>query len=807
MKTRPSNPTGSSFPTCGEVYQYFVNQFDLLAWSDAFQQSDKSAIKKLSNQLSVWAKEKESIPSRGDFENHLKKCIAGMPSCEALGVFLPFVLNRLLDSHSEIILNEATFLPEKETRHWFGKRIAPSCIIHLYGLQLLLRRVVPHSRLLQLSPDELLSLLGTMESKCPLTSWCFRAYSGSAQLEREGRGIDPKAIRDWEQGKSYPKLDSLSRYFAGHDHMEALVLDFAFARLIERAFHGLMETVESAQERDTLVENLVAQAQCLKMVEGHLAENRNRAGNYSNDDYLGYIGEVLGQYFDYMNESLRKLDQGQCILGENDQFHCYRQFSEICLSVDVPERFQSFAPMLSRLEKASRLSGGGVIEFNEGLTKSLQQLRKAFPEYKQVLGGPLLAIEARLVFSNPTVPVKERLENAYRLYLSAVAESRYRAGAYTKRIYREALGVSAFLHHRKLSQGSILPQISRLLAWWDLIGLGDDYRHEHEERRAEKAEGRFLDMISEAHREQLRSAFPDIVIPTRLFGGIMSLGDPNHPDISDNKVPRAQTRSVNATSLGRDTSPLMVAIENRQLEYARELLDAGKDLNFINTEGDTAITKAFAAKNFELVMLILKREVNPVKLETIQRVTDKKQNSPLERAVALGRQEIIKELANYGPGNRSPLEMNSRSCRGQAPLYYGIQCFYEVAMGKSLITGFMDPFGSADEILSAIICLIDDIGVELDVPNENDHTALTFCAELGLTDLAIKLLSIGANPNHRISGGGTALCFAIQNDDVRLVSALLEFKADYTLYVDSLGRPIYTMPMSERLRDLIPYRI
>lgn len=445
---------------------------------------------------------------------------------------------------------------------------------------------------------------------------------------------------------------------------------------------------------------------------------------------------------------------------------------------------------------------------DEALTRSISQLREAFPDFSQILAGPLLAIEARIAFSDATQPAKQRLESAYELYLAAAEASRYRAGAYTKRIYGEALGVSAFLQRRQLSKGSILPQITRLLSWWNLLGMGDDYRHEHQERRIAKAEDRFIDMISEAHRELLRSDFPDFVIPTRLFGGLMTLPDPNHPRITEHKVRSNQKRPVKNTSLGRDTPALMLTIENQQLEDARKRLNAGKDeLNFINTEGDTVITKAFAAEDYELVMLILKREVYPVKLETIQRVTDKKQNSPLERAVALGCPEILKELANYGPGNRPPLEMNSRSCRGQAPLYYGIQCFYEVATGESLITEFVDPFGTAAEILSAIDCLVDEIGVELDVPNENDHTALTFCAELGLTDLAIKLLSKGANPNHRISGGGTALCFAIQNDDARLVSALLEFKADYTLYVDSLGRPIYTMPMSERLRNLIPYRL
>jgi hypothetical protein len=38
-------------------------------------------------------------------------------------------------------------------------------------------------------------------------------------------------------------------------------------------------------------------------------------------------------------------------------------------------------------------------------------------------------------------------------------------------------------------------------------------------------------------------------------------------------------------------------------------------------------------------------------------------------------------------------------------------------------------------------------------------------------------------------------------------SDLVEQDADYTLYGDPQGRPIYTMWMSDRIRDLIPYRI
>lgn len=73
--------------------------------------------------------------------------------------------------------------------------------------------------------------------------------------------------------------------------------------------------------------------------------------------------------------------------------------------------------------------------------------------------------------------------------------------------------------------------------------------------------------------------------------------------------------------------------------------------------------------------------------------------------------------------------------------------------------------------------------------------------------VAAMLLAAGASVNHRFQGGGTALVRAIQNDDYEMAKLLIEYCADYRLIVDALGRPIYLMEMSEKMRRLIPDRL
>jgi hypothetical protein len=45
---------------------------------------------------------------------------------------------------------------------------------------------------------------------------------------------------------------------------------------------------------------------------------------------------------------------------------------------------------------------------------------------------------------------------------------------------------------------------------------------------------------------------------------------------------------------------------------------------------------------------------------------------------------------------------------------------------------------------------------------------------------------------------------AIINDDHELAKVLIDYKADYRLFVEPIGQPIYGMEISEKMRQLIP---
>jgi hypothetical protein len=106
-------------------------------------------------------------------------------------------------------------------------------------------------------------------------------------------------------------------------------------------------------------------------------------------------------------------------------------------------------------------------------------------------------------------------------------------------------------------------------------------------------------------------------------------------------------------------------------------------------------------------------------------------------------------------------------------------------------------------ICECIDYLIDECEVKIDTPNALGHSALTVAVELKLQDIAAKLLAKKANVNHRFDGGGTAICWAIQNKDLEMVKLLNEYEADTSFYVDDIGCRIEEMTMSDQIHGLI----
>jgi hypothetical protein len=57
------------------------------------------------------------------------------------------------------------------------------------------------------------------------------------------------------------------------------------------------------------------------------------------------------------------------------------------------------------------------------------------------------------------------------------------------------------------------------------------------------------------------------------------------------------------------------------------------------------VTKAFARKDYALVLEILRRDHEPIRRETLLRVTEKMRISGLEQTISTGQVEILRELA------------------------------------------------------------------------------------------------------------------------------------------------------------------
>ena len=274
----------------------------------------------------------------------------------------------------------------------------------------------------------------------------------------------------------------------------------------------------------------------------------------------------------------------------------------------------------------------------------------------------------------------------------------------------------------------------------------------------------------------------------------------------------------------------MEAIDRGQLDLARELLHKGTDLNFINSTGDTCVTKAFARKDYGLVLEILRRDTEPIRRETLIRVTNKMRISALEQTISEGQVEILRQLSRWKSG-RGDIDMNKERILDKTPLYYAVAClayyrmnpkeaaryaqktnFLPVTMLPRSLEMFeavhehLAPKFNAAGVLECIHYLIHELHVDLDAANTNDNTALTYAAERRLNDVAATLLASGASVNHRFLSGGTALVRAIQNDDYEMAKLLLEYRADVRLFVEALDCPIYAMPMSEKMRRLFPFR-
>ena len=837
MKTKPTDPISTALPTCGEVFHFVVTSLDLPAWADAFhdpgtKRRTEADIKKVSDQLRDWATEAEGrTPSRAEFDEFIRQLIQGLPRAKELSFILGSVWSNLLDDHADEVRQNATFLDRNGTRAWYALFQAPRTLFFLWALQMFLQRLnQSKGPILNASLNNLFAKIwcdtAVIEKlpEHPLHIFCFKHYTGVGPAVNSL--VDLKTIAAWRAGEDKPSFDALGRHFAQFHDKLGLLLNFAFASLLEGVAITLRNwiTSENWPECRRL---MLGQAHCMEVLDHVVADALAHSPDLSLVDFEALISACIGDYIKHSSNLPRtRLDALDLRIAP---FRVYEEYHQLLARQPMPPSLGKFCGDLEDLWKGTSLKSLRLKPSE--VTGKLGTMREEHPDWCEALAGPLLAIEARLALCHET-PTHNSLQNAFSLYQQAFEKSRYQAGTYTTRVAREALGLAAMLRRREIGGGAIRPWIKNVLSWWDLLGLGPEFNHENMNQRIELAESRFTDELDDALRNRLKSALPQLGLTHWNIGGLFGFSE-SHLDqqLRATPVDRRQKKPMSTTIVGRDQTALMESIDRGHLDRARELVRDGADLNFINSTGDTCVTKAFARKYYDLVLEILRRDHDPIRRETLLRVTNKKKISGLEQTISEGQVEILRELARWKSGRGEEINMSVERIGGQTPLYYAINCLFNLRLSpaeacrqarklmpesasKKIRQETMEAVHSIvakdynpDGVLKCINYLINELNVELDAPNVYDNTALTCAAEGRLHDVAAMLLAAGASVNHRFQGGGTALVRAIQNDDYEMAKLLIEYCADYRLVVDALGRPIYLMKMSEKMRRLIPDRL
>lgn len=571
------------------------------------------------------------------------------------------------------------------------------------------------------------------------------------------------------------------------------------------------------------------------------------AGSYSHEDYAALLGREVAEFRNAMVRQIRSGSPELLDLTRND-LRAWRDYHDRFSSAKLTPAFSDFIQQLQSLWKETHLSGEPIAIAR--LDATFEKLRTDNQGHGTPLEGVMLAIEARLDLVRSEKPTPAELLRALGNYQKAVAATQYRAGKYTAQIFREAIGAAALIQRGEFDSGiRLLDWLKNSLAWWDLIGLSSDFHHEQEPQRIEKAERLFVDSLHADLRRRWREALPLLALDHAYLGGLFGIMEPAAKARLGEPLDKRQKRELRSAATGRATTPLMEAIDRRDLTRAAELVQTA-DLNFVNSTGDTCLTKAFACEDYDLVLQILRRGENPIRRSVLARETDKHRHNALELAVSHGRVDVLRELATWKPGRGEPFDLSQERIMGeQTLLYYAVmlnavhrmpptefahyaaqtepnseatrflhhflQSRPDAAKWLAMTKAQFDKngaspnfgFGHPERARDVIDYLLSE-RVQVDVHEicTQGHTAFTLAAETRQHDVALRLLGAGSNVDHRVRGGATALAFAIRNDDYEMAKLLHEHRASDRIFVESLGRPINAMEMSERIRQLFPRR-
>jgi hypothetical protein len=827
MKTKNLSPIPFPVPTCGEVFHFLVMVLDITSWQDAFRDSGEKMrvpkpVARTSDRLSDWAYEVDGrVPKVSDFFEFIKEHIDSieiLQSAELLEVLSEFWID-LIGAHKRVVLSEVSYLDREGTRRLYATRQAIHFLAFLWAFQHTLRHLdSTKGPLLSRPLDEMVREVWSVPSansakRYPLHALCYDYFE---DFRRGHSPVDVRTCREWQKGLSRPSMELLGLHFDFLSPQEKLgmVLNFSFAGLIGALVDKAKEWI-SPSPQGRIPEVLLGQLYLIQTKLSQLLEKR--LSSYSKISG-GTIARIALGIRNEQYEFYRWLNENPDVLRDPG-FAPYRLFfgyqKDVADHLPLPDTFGAFWKILARLWEDTDLSAPSLCRDYE-VTEN--QLSEGFPQFSEVFSGFFHAMRARRALARDVLS-RESLETALTEYEKAFSAVKYSAGPFTEKILREALGFTAVLHRRGLGEGSLRPKIKKMLDWWDLLGFGDDFDHEQFDQRVERAEELFTDELHLGIRNRLRSSFPEMGLYHQNQTGFPVIADYEYiSSLKEKPLNKRQQKPLKQTLTGRDQSPLMEAIDREDFIYARELIQKGADLNFINSTGETCLTKAIGHKDFDLALQILQRLENPICTETILRITEKFRTSGLAEILESGQVELLREIAKPST-SRKAIDLSRERILDQTPLYFCVgvlvtinqtldQVRQRVNSGQlpdskamrqlSSLMSTRQP-GNDDErifeelrsalnieavipkILQCVDFLIDEAKVDLDACHINGHCALTLASEVGLLDVVSKLLEAGANVNHRVCSGATALDYAKQRRDLKMICLLKKFGA---LYLD-----------------------
>jgi ankyrin repeat protein len=201
------------------------------------------------------------------------------------------------------------------------------------------------------------------------------------------------------------------------------------------------------------------------------------------------------------------------------------------------------------------------------------------------------------------------------------------------------------------------------------------------------------------------------------------------------------------------------AILKRDLSTIERLVTAGADVNRTNGDGMTALMVACAEQDESLRRLLIKHGAR------VNAANDRG-GTPLMYSATVGDLDAVKFLLARGAS------VNARATNGWTALTLasarGFEQVATVLLAHGADPNVRDIYGwtplmrAVEHERGAVVAvLLRTDRVELDIQNENGHTALHHAALEGLTDMARMLVARGADTTLRDHSGRTPMALAI----------------------------------------------